>query len=78
MPGIAPLSFLQSTNKKWFDVVKNDFSNVFLGGKGNGEEEQGDLEKNLIILSEERNESGELWKEGRANERGSKIWEPYT
>lgn len=51
---------------------------MFLGGKGNGEEEQGDLEKNLIILSEERNESGELWKEGRANERGSKIWEPYT
>lgn len=41
VPGVTPLSLLQSNNKKCFDIIKNDFSNVFLGEKGNGEKGQG-------------------------------------
>jgi hypothetical protein len=78
VPGVTPLSFLQNTNKKWFDIIKNDFSNVFLGGKGSGEMVQGDLEKKkLSSFPEERNEDEELRKEGRVNDRGSKMYWPY-
>lgn len=51
---------------------------MFLGGKGSGEMVQGDLEKKkLSSFPEERNEDEELRKEGRVNDRGSKMYWPY-
>lgn len=37
---------------------------MFLGGKGNGEMDQGDFKEVTIILFEKRNEDGEIRKKG--------------
>jgi hypothetical protein len=43
VPGVTPLSFLQSTIKNDFDIIKNGFSNVFLRRKKKQGKETGGL-----------------------------------